>query len=114
MNPRPIFRAWWSPPQDGTSHFFSAVEHPGKSADEVLSLFGPPVVDNVFGIGEAGIGEREELLGYYPREFRENRYVRFREMIWHLPDEGVLWLFFHQVDGTWVVLHSYRRPKNWR
>jgi len=81
------------------------------SMNKVLDELGFPERCDTFLIQEI-VGEfRIELLNTYPLTNPKNRKVKIKELHWKDGDYNIT-LWFHQIDGNWVVLDGRRWHKN--
>lgn len=83
----------------------------GQSRSAVIQSLGKPVHDLTYPMSEAVVEFRIALQNTYPLSNPANRNVEIQELWWR---DGDYWitLWFHQVDGEWVVLASCRWHKN--
>jgi hypothetical protein len=82
----------------------------GRTQDEVAADLGEPNQTYEFSI-EVGVDEfRIELLNTYPPGRPRSRGVRIREWEWKYREFSVA-VWFHLVDGRWVVLDTCRWKK---
>jgi hypothetical protein len=82
----------------------------GRTQDEVAANLGEPHQTYEFSI-EQGVDEfRIELLNTYPPGHPRSRGVRIREWQWKYREFSVA-VWFHLVEGRWVVLDTCRWKK---
>ncbi|HVX83500.1 MAG TPA: hypothetical protein VH253_01660 [Phycisphaerae bacterium] len=89
----------------------SLPEYDGQTRTAVEAILGRPGRTDTFPMSQA-VGEfRVPLLNTYPRSNPANAKVMIEESWW---DDGDYWitLWFHRVNGQWVVLDSCRWRKD--
>jgi hypothetical protein len=82
-----------------------------KSLGQVCKELGPADIDQIIRLQEVRDELRCELLNFYPLRYLGNRCVRIRELWWK-HNEYTTTIWFHQVDGEWVVLDTCRRKND--
>jgi hypothetical protein len=83
----------------------------GLNISEVIEKLGIPERCETFLMKQV-VGEfRVELLNTYPITKRENQNVPIKELHWKDGNYNIT-LWFHQVNGKWVVLNSRRWHKD--
>ncbi len=83
----------------------------GMALETLMEEYDEPAQSAIFTMNRGLDRFRMRLLYYYPRSDPRNRFVRIKELWWK---DGVynITVWFHQVDGDWIVLDSCRWHEN--
>lgn len=89
----------------------SLPKYHGQTRRIVEASLGPPFTTDTFPVSQAVDEMRGPLLNTYPLSNPANANVMIEESHWK---DGEYWiaLWFHQVNGEWVVLDSCRWHKD--
>jgi hypothetical protein len=89
----------------------SLPQYHGRTRQSVESVLGKPLQTDTFPMTQAANEMRSRLFNTYPLSNPANAKVIIQESQW---DDGNYWitLWFHQVNGQWIVLDSCRWRKD--
>ncbi len=93
----------------GSGSFKIAALH-GDHQDRVLAEIGKPNWTSEYPVDDAAGEFRIELRNTYPFRDPRNRDVRILEWQWDYPEFSFA-VWFHRVDGRWIVLNTCRWSK---
>ncbi len=82
----------------------------GKSVDEVIAKLGNPHSTKFFTLDHWLGRPRSLMFDFYPPNKPENLKVQIMEMGWEYYSFYIR-VWFHKVDGEWVVLHTLKWKK---